>query len=1186
MKVFIKALFIIGSVVTLSFGNNAPTASDITIIIDEDTNKTFGMAEAGAINYQDVDFDNMDSLYITTLPTKGTLTLSDVNVTVNQRLIPSQIESLVFTPVTDEHGIPYTTFGFKVSDGEDNSTEQTVIVNVTSVNDASPTITSTAVSSVDEDSVYSYTLEASDADGDQLTWKITDGRNLPDWLSLSNELNFTTATNPLDSATIRLYSMAAFVDIDNDGDLDFFFGEYDGSMHYYKNTGSNSVAVFEVQTGTNDPLDGVNVGSNSAPAFVDIDNDGDFDLFIGEYNKNINYYKNTGSNTTPVFEEQTGALNPLDGLLMGNFTNPTFADIDNDGDMDLFVGEKDGIVHYYKNTGSNTVAVFEEQTGALNLLDGVDIGIKSVPSFVDIDEDGDLDLFIGAADGNIYHYKNTGSNTVAVFEEQTGVDNPLDSLDVGGHSGPVFVDIDNDHDMDLFITQDNGANGIVYYKNDSSTLLSGVTTNADVGQYDINLTLSDGIDTVEYNFQITVNNVNDAPTFNTNGLVFAEDAFDDTLSLTSTDWIHEGGDSYRSKDITHDESSSHIIEINPNNDANISFDWTVSSEEDYDFFEYYVDGNKLFFKSGEDYGTYIHTLSSGTHTLEWRYIKDGSESVGADDANISNITLTNVGGAIINYDKVLISQEENIASVVDIDGEDIDVGDILEYTISGTDSALFHIDTTNGKLKFINAPDYESPIDLNEDNLYELNVSITDQAGAFVSKELFITVTNVDEAPVLETIPNQTIYEEGALNITLNSSDAEGDPITYTASSSDITKATVNIVNGKLVVTPIANKSGTVTVTVNATANGQTTTQTFTIELPSVNTPPTLDKISNVYVYKNSTTESILVNATDSGSILNYSATYTNNDLIDDINFRENNMTVYMNDGITGESNITVMVSDGEYNATSSFIFKVLALQENDSVKNGGDITVDENQTVVIRFEEDDITVSAPTQYDANGSISHQITIGETKVKASSSLTGTVVEPTDTGVHTTYTDTNLSLEVNATITGAASHSLTTNGKTTKATSEFVGAQTLIHKVNGLVEIETAVQIDNNTSIKVTAKEDGTAQHVVNVGTKTSKATSIIAGAKTLITTSGEVETSVEELSGGYIIKAVVTTKADGTSITKFVKEDINTGAQIDVSNTMITTTPYPAGNDVTIDTIGTKLFIKTVVPIEDDLEVE
>ena len=74
----------------------------------------------------------------------------------------------------------------------------------------------------------------------------------------------------------------------------------------------------------------------------------DYDCFIGEYNE-IKYYKNTGDNSSPIFEAQSGSDNPFNSAIVGNYTGPAFVDIDNDGDMDCFIGQQNVHNIYIKN---------------------------------------------------------------------------------------------------------------------------------------------------------------------------------------------------------------------------------------------------------------------------------------------------------------------------------------------------------------------------------------------------------------------------------------------------------------------------------------------------------------------------------------------------------------------------------------------------------------------------------------------------------------------------------------------------------------------------------------------------------------------------------------------------------------------------------------------------------------------
>ena len=213
-------------------------------------------------------------------------------------------------------------------------------------------------------------------------------------------------------------SAPAFVDIDKDADQDLFVGGLDGTIQYFENTGSSMSAVFDEKTGSSNPLNGVVVSGAAAPAFVDIDGDGDMDAFIGKYDGGIDYYFNSGSSTSATFSIQADA----DTLFKHDFgTNaaPAFVDADKDGDLDVFVGAGDGTIQYFTNTGTSTSHSFSIQTGENNPMSAVDAGENSVPTFEDIDGDADFDLFIGEYDGNVNHYRNSGTIVAAVFTLQT-----------------------------------------------------------------------------------------------------------------------------------------------------------------------------------------------------------------------------------------------------------------------------------------------------------------------------------------------------------------------------------------------------------------------------------------------------------------------------------------------------------------------------------------------------------------------------------------------------------------------------------------------------------------------------------------------------------------------------------------------------------------------------------------------
>ena len=106
-------------------------------------------------------------------------------------------------------------------------------------------------------------------------------------------------------------------------------------------------------------------GIRQCPAFVDVDNDGDMDLVIGRSEGDLKfYYENTGRRN-PSYTRRQGALNPFHGRRVGSRSVPAFVDVDNDGDMDLVIGRNDGdLKFYYENTGSAATLLTREERWA------------------------------------------------------------------------------------------------------------------------------------------------------------------------------------------------------------------------------------------------------------------------------------------------------------------------------------------------------------------------------------------------------------------------------------------------------------------------------------------------------------------------------------------------------------------------------------------------------------------------------------------------------------------------------------------------------------------------------------------------------------------------------------------------------------------------------------------------------
>jgi Ca2+-binding RTX toxin-like protein len=228
-------------------------------------------------------------------------------------------------------------------------------------------------------------------------------------------VELTGAANPFDGIDVDIQSAPTLADLDGDGDLDLVVGASDGTLHYYEKQATGYVEL----TGSLNPFVTIDVGLQSAPSLADLDGDGDLDLLVGESGGTLKYYENTATG----FVELTGPANPFDGIDVGSQSTPTFVDLDSDGDFDLVVGNSGGTLTYYQNTGTAAAPVYAERTGGANPLDGIDVGSQSAPGFADLDNDGDPDLVAGGAGGTIkfYEFSHVGGDDVILVGDGNNI---------------------------------------------------------------------------------------------------------------------------------------------------------------------------------------------------------------------------------------------------------------------------------------------------------------------------------------------------------------------------------------------------------------------------------------------------------------------------------------------------------------------------------------------------------------------------------------------------------------------------------------------------------------------------------------------------------------------------------------------------------------------------------------------
>ncbi len=210
-------------------------------------------------------------------------------------------------------------------------------------------------------------------------------------------------------AGLNLHGMnITFGDLDNDGDKDMVFGEEFGKLYYHENLDTgNGIAVFGDLETLPDDGGQIDIGQFAAPYLVDIDRDGLLDLIIGELNGNINYWRNVGTPTSPVFTEIDAFFGEIDSREYGypeGFCDVAVIEID--GEYVLFTGSEPGNIRRYINI-EDSLAVGAPFFQADSLFGGIVQGVRTRLDVADINNDGLLEYLIGNKRGGLALYSDS-----------------------------------------------------------------------------------------------------------------------------------------------------------------------------------------------------------------------------------------------------------------------------------------------------------------------------------------------------------------------------------------------------------------------------------------------------------------------------------------------------------------------------------------------------------------------------------------------------------------------------------------------------------------------------------------------------------------------------------------------------------------------------------------------------------
>lgn len=226
-------------------------------------------------------------------------------------------------------------------------------------------------------------------------------------------LNISSMNLDLTNSRPVLGLAPTFGDLDGDGDLDMLLGDYNGYIHHFNNTaGSGNPATFTLAA---PEYLGIDVGNDATPLIYDINKDNLLDLIIGKQNGTFSYYKNTGTINTPNFSFVTDSLGKKSTRRYYDYrgsSNPII--IDSNGTTLLFSGAQNGYIYKFGNIDGNISGTYSMDSSYLDIWEG----INSFITPTDIDNDGIIDIMIGNYNGGISFYKgDTNASTNSIVQE-------------------------------------------------------------------------------------------------------------------------------------------------------------------------------------------------------------------------------------------------------------------------------------------------------------------------------------------------------------------------------------------------------------------------------------------------------------------------------------------------------------------------------------------------------------------------------------------------------------------------------------------------------------------------------------------------------------------------------------------------------------------------------------------------
>jgi len=603
---------------------------------------------------------------------------------------------------------------------------------------------------------------------------------------------------------------------------------------------------------------------------------------------------------------------------------------------------------------------------------------------------------------------------------------------------------------------------------------------------------------------VTVTSVNEAPVITSNG-----------GGASGSTSINENTTAVTTVTATDADSSDTLI-------------YSISGGADQALFSINSSTGALTFASAPNYESPTDSGANGVYDVQVTVADDGTGTltdtqdlaVTVDDVNENPVITSDGGGAAASVDAA-----ENQTAVTTVTATDEDTADTLTYSISGgADQALFSINSSTGVLTFASAPNYESPGDSGANNVYDVQVTATDDGTGTLTdvQAIAVTVTSVNEAPVISSngggaSGSTSINENTTAVTTVAATDADSsDTLTYSISGgADQAKFSINSSTGALTFASAPDyenptDSGTdnvydVQVTVTDDGSGTLTdVQALAITVNDVNENPVITSDggganASVNAAENQTSvTTVTASNEDTADTLTYSISGGADQALFSINSSTGVLTFasapnYENPTDSGTNNVydvqVTVTDDGTGTLTDVQDIAVTVTNANEApviTSNGGGASgstnVNENTTAVT-------TVTA-TDVDSSDTLTYSISGGADQGKFSiNSSTGALTfasapdyeSPTDSGADNVYdVQVTVADDGSGTLTDVQALAITVSdvNENPVITSDGGGASASVNAVENQTSVTTVTATNEDTADTLTYSISGGADQAL------------------------------------------------------------------------------------------------------------